>query len=122
MSSNKNWMDQIFEEFEQAGGLQDLTGKGKPIPEQALQGDVFQSILKNANYVPTWVEQQQLICNLLLKSVQSHDAGHLDTCEALIATINDEIRKYNRSCPPIMQRGLVSIDTLRDKLALWQSK
>ncbi|MGZ9585953.1 DnaJ family domain-containing protein [Paenibacillus marinisediminis] len=121
MSERKDSIDAIFEEYEKSGGLQDLPGKGKPIPEEALKGDVLNGILKNANYVPAWVEQQQLIAAMIRKAIQSFDSGHHQEGETLVAQVNEAIRKYNRSCPPIMQRGLVVPESLRDKLALWEA-
>ena len=96
-----------------------LQGKGKPIPEQLLQGDVFQGILKAANYLPAWVEQQQQIASMITEAIKASDSGKDELCDNLISTINTKIRQYNRACPPIMQRGLVSSETLRQKLALW---
>jgi len=121
-NGSKDWMDEIFESYEKTGGLNDLQGKGKPIPEQSLQGDVFQSILKEANYLPPWVEQQQQIASMIIDAIKASDSGQGQLCDTLITTINNEIRQYNRACPPIMQRGLVSRETIRQKLALWTAE
>lgn len=48
-----HWMDQIYSEFEQNGGVKDLPGYGKPLKIQ--NGDPFQSILKNAGFLPPWL-------------------------------------------------------------------
>ncbi|MEV5112441.1 hypothetical protein [Peribacillus frigoritolerans] len=37
-----NWMDQIFKEYEREGGLKNNPGFGKPFPESALSGNIFE--------------------------------------------------------------------------------
>ncbi|MGE7593261.1 hypothetical protein ACQKMY_08635 [Peribacillus frigoritolerans] len=37
-----NWMDQIFKEYEREGGLKNNPGFGKPLPESALSGNIFE--------------------------------------------------------------------------------
>ncbi|MFJ7511398.1 hypothetical protein ACIQW7_18260 [Peribacillus simplex] len=43
-----NWMDQIFKEYERDGGLKNNPGFGKPLPESAPSGNIYDNFLMKA--------------------------------------------------------------------------
>lgn len=57
-----NWMDQIFKEYEREGGLKNNPGFGKPLPESALSGNIYDNFLtkaKDAGFLPLWIKWQK---------------------------------------------------------------
>ncbi|MFB5663228.1 hypothetical protein [Alteribacillus sp. HJP-4] len=92
-----------------------LKGKGKKIPEHVLQGDVLDRTIQHSGFKPVWVKLQRQIHQAIKDALKSNDVS-----PQRIVEINEMIRDYNRKCPPPMQRGLVSKDTLKTKLQLWE--
>src|SRR5690606_29694679 len=112
-----SWLDDAFREFEQNGGLEHLENKGKPI--QIQNGDPLNSILKNANYLPPWLELQHQIQKQILQLIERMDHGLVDISEEL-TIINKQIAKYNQSVPtPILQKGRISEEHIREQIQLW---
>lgn len=57
-----NWMDQIFKAYEREGGLKNNPGFGKPLPESALSGNIYDNFLtkaKDAGFLPLWIKWQK---------------------------------------------------------------
>ncbi len=113
------WLDEAFSDFSNNGGLEDLPGKGKPI--NISDGDVLNSILKNANFLPPWIETQKEVRNLMKIVIDSMDLNIDDIENAGIERINNKIRLYNRQVPsPLLQKGLVSIANIKEKYEYWE--
>ncbi|HEU5138368.1 MAG TPA: DUF1992 domain-containing protein [Bacillales bacterium] len=116
----EHWFDTIYKEYERKGDFKDLPGKGKPLPRESVQGDTLTGILKNANYKPPWLELQheigERISNLI--TLIEKQGNHKEIRSQLEA-INQKIRKYNRACPPILQKGLVSVNNLKNQYKHW---
>ncbi|MGG0250154.1 uncharacterized protein DUF1992 [Peribacillus frigoritolerans] len=68
-----NWMDQIFKEYEREGGLKNNPGFGKPLPESALSGNIYDNFLtkaKDAGFLPLWIKWQKEIREELAELVR----------------------------------------------------
>lgn len=93
----------------------DLPGRGKPLPKEHMQMDTFQhfqKIAKDAGYLPPWLQLQKEIGELI----------HCAKTEKDIGKINKKIKKYNRICPPLMQKSFVSLDSLEKAKNQWTSE
>ncbi|MFD1956315.1 DUF1992 domain-containing protein [Paenibacillus thailandensis] len=117
--SYSQWVDEAVEEFAKKGGFDDLPGKGKPL--HIAQGDAFSGVLKEAHYLPAWVELRKEIAKDMERYIDK--AGHLTEQEGerAIGAINEKIRKYNRMVPSgTLQRGLVTSENIRSKYEYWR--
>ncbi|XEC96322.1 DnaJ family domain-containing protein [Paenibacillus tarimensis] len=113
-----HWMDEIYSEFEQKGGLKDLPGFGKPLNVQS--GDPLQSVLKNANVQPPWVELQQEIRSSIASLLKHMDSYSNDEIERQLDEINRKIKKYNMQVPSYhLQKMKVSRDNISRQYEKW---
>ena len=116
-----HWMDEAFRECEENGGFEYLEGKGKPV--QVPEGDALNTILKNANVLPPWLELQHDIrddIKTLLNKQQKYHLSPADMKQALDA-INNKISQYNLLVPtPVLQKSRLSPDTLHQQLSMWE--
>lgn len=94
-------------------GIRSLPGFGKPLKKDALQGDALSSTLKNARYLPRWLELQKEIKEEIEKAIASKHP------EERIDMINRKIKTYNLSCPSQFQKGLVTEQNLESQLNVW---
>ncbi|HEX7065370.1 MAG TPA: DUF1992 domain-containing protein [Bacillales bacterium] len=116
----EHWFDSIYKEYERKGDFKDLPGKGKPLPRESVQGDTLNGILNNANYKPPWLELQHEIRKRMTNLIAFMEGqGDHKEISRQLEEINQEIRKYNRACPPILQKGLVSAQNIKDQYKHW---
>ncbi|WP_018924573.1 DnaJ family domain-containing protein [Salsuginibacillus kocurii] len=116
--TNKRF-ESSYQQFEKERNEHDLPGKGKPLSDKFLKEDALSGIVKQANYTPPWIEVQQEIGREMARVVKRMEAGAAVASD--IEVINEHIRTYNRMCPsPSMQRGLVSQDTIKQKVEHWR--
>lgn len=113
MMMARQYNDLIGDILEASGEKDNLKGKGKPLSKEYLQMDTFQhfqKIAKDAGHLPPWLTLQKEIFQLL------------DTCqsESDVDAVNEKIRTYNLSCPPPMQRGLVTLENVEKAKESWQ--
>jgi len=111
-------VDRAVEDFEKDGGFDNFPGKGKPlvIPE----GDVLNSILKNDNLLPPWIELRKQIINDMKVLIEHLDLSENLVQEEHIDAINQKIRKFNRQVPVShFQKGLISLQTIRTQYEKW---
>ncbi|MCM3781540.1 DUF1992 domain-containing protein [Neobacillus mesonae] len=115
-----NHMDHIFNDFAERGGLDNLKGEGKPL--EISNGSVLDSVLKNANYLPKWVELQKEIRAQILAAIQAMDKSNDHSqIRNEIDAINLKIQKYNLIVPaPVLQKGLISIENIKRKYSNWE--
>ncbi|WP_054950652.1 DnaJ family domain-containing protein [Numidum massiliense] len=117
-----HWLDEIFKEHEQKGDFDDLPGKGKPIAKESLQGDTFNNVLKNANFLPPWLELQHDIrdaIGTLLERIKRDDPAL--NVNAEIKAINKKIKKYNFDCPtPVLQKAPITADNIQRQYEYWK--
>ncbi|WP_246066821.1 DnaJ family domain-containing protein [Paenibacillus koleovorans] len=115
-----HWMDEAYAEFERGGGMEGLKGKGKPI--LVPDSDPMNSILKNANILPPWLELQHQIRDRTRKLVELLDrtARVGSEEEEELGAINAMINRYNRMVPtPVLQKGRLHLDSIKEQLQLW---
>lgn len=109
-------MGDIIRKYEEEGGMDNLSGKGKPLSPDYLSGDTFQHfqrIAKKAGYKPQWIKLQQEISETTRILANNYEVGMTVNIKEQLAKLNEKILKYNRLCPPPMQKGPVSLDTLK---------
>lgn len=90
---------------------------GKPLPKSALEGDIFSKIVKNANYLPSWVQRQKEIKQQIEIAMKLKDEN-LRIKE--VERINQDIIKYNRMCPPALQKNQLSASLLESQYKQWE--
>ncbi|GAA0614785.1 hypothetical protein GCM10009001_35080 [Virgibacillus siamensis] len=111
-------MDEKYNDFigdmmqENQDDYKNLPGKGKPLPKENVQMDTFQRFqktVKDAGFLPPWLELQKEIAALLQTAETESDLDE----------INLKIRKHNRICPIPMQKNLVSLTNLEKAKKIW---
>lgn len=111
-------MDDIVSNYEKSGKMSALHGKGKPI--EPSSGDPLQNVRKEANYLPSWIEQQQLIRKEIIQAIKLLELdGHTPKMQICLDKLNANITQYNKSCPPIMQRGFITAENIHTKHEQW---
>lgn len=107
-------VNDAIENFAKRGGFDDLKGMGKPL--QVPEGDVLSGVLKNANYLPPWIDLRKEIAEEMKLLIQKMPQLTSSVCETEIDLINEKIKTFNKKVPnPILQKGFVSADTLETK-------
>lgn len=98
-----------------------LPGHGKPLSQEYLKGDAFDNILKNANYLPPWVDLQQKIRSLIGQLITAIDQQEEMNMVEELDEINKHIRKYNQLVPnPSFQKGLLSQERIKQQYERWE--
>ncbi|MGP1909822.1 DnaJ family domain-containing protein [Metabacillus sp. JX24] len=116
-NENRDLMSSIYDEFEKKGGAAKLPGMGKPLPKNALEGDIFSKIVKNANYLPAWLQRQKEIKKQIAIVMKLKDENQRIK---EVERINQEIIKYNRLCPPALQKSQLSSGHLESQYKQWE--
>ncbi|PYZ97537.1 hypothetical protein CR205_02775 [Alteribacter lacisalsi] len=109
-----DYRDPIGDMLKNANTDEELKGKGKPLPKEYQQRDVFQQfqkVAKEQGFLPEWLKLQKEIYRDLCSSPD----------EAGVEEINLKIRKYNRMCPPPLQKGLVTRENAEARKEKWES-
>lgn len=114
---NRDLMSSIYDEFEKKGGAAKLPGMGKPLPKSALEGDIFSKIVKNANYLPAWLQRQKEIRQQIERAMKLKDKNQRIK---EVEKINQDIISYNRICPPALQKNKLSADQLESQYKQWE--
>ncbi|WP_057913244.1 DnaJ family domain-containing protein [Peribacillus muralis] len=119
-----NWMDQIFRDYEKDGGLRNNPGFGKPLPESALSGNMYDNFLskaKDAGFLPLWIKWQKEIREELSEVVQVRkmNGGNMQITKR-IEEINEKVRTYNAICPPKMQRREIEWESIESQYEKWK--
>ncbi|MBD2869129.1 DnaJ family domain-containing protein [Paenibacillus arenilitoris] len=116
--SQSHWLDEMYKEQQKKGAFDHLPGKGKPLNLDS--GDVFTSILKNANVLPDWLQLQQEIREQIRKLLTSPPDNSDNKWDQEIAEINIKIKKYNTMVPTaILQKRQVARDTIQEQYQQW---
>ncbi|GKV70090.1 hypothetical protein NCCP2716_25880 [Sporosarcina sp. NCCP-2716] len=109
-------MGDILKKHREEGGMDDLKGKGKPLSREYFSGDTlqhFQRIAKDAGYKPNWIVLQDEIRDDVHTLADYWEAGITVDMDARLEAINAKVVKYNRACPRPMQKGPVSMETVK---------
>lgn len=112
-------MGDIIKKHAEEGGMDNLPGKGKPLSQEYFSGDTFQHfqrIAKDAGYKPHWLNLQQEIREDVHLLADFYEANITVDLEDRLEKINEKVYKYNRLCPRPMQKGPVSLDTIKNVL------
>lgn len=107
-------VNDAIEDFAKRGGFDDLIGMGKPL--EVPEGDVLSSVLKNANYLPPWIElRKEIAAEMKFLIGKMNHLGPAEV-ESNIESINEKIKNFNKKVPnPVLQKGFVSVQTLESK-------
>ncbi|WP_274653136.1 DnaJ family domain-containing protein [Paenibacillus humicola] len=112
-------VDDAFMEFVKKGGLDTLTGKGKPLKLQS--GDPLQHVLKEANVLPKWLMLQKEIRGELLALITASDRDPAADTAARIEQINRKITAYNKIVPtPFLQKMKITAADFKQQYSKWE--
>ncbi|MDG4848256.1 DUF1992 domain-containing protein [Peribacillus frigoritolerans] len=119
-----NWMDQIFKEYEREGGLKNNPGFGKPLPESALSGNIYDNFLtkaKDAGFLPLWIKWQKEIREELAELVRLKKMNGTESeLMKRMGEINEKVRTYNAICPTKMQRREIELESMEIQYGKWK--
>lgn len=113
----------ILKEYTKKGGMDNLAGQGKPLSQEYFSGDTFQHfqrIAKDAGYKPHWLKLQHEIRDEVIAIIAIQRADSATDLELRIEKLNEKIVDYNKSCPPPMQKGSVSLSTIEAAIDRWK--
>ncbi len=113
----------ILKSYTKKGGMDNLKGQGKPLPEEYFSGDTFQHfqrIANDAGYKPHWLKLQHEIRDEVIAIAEIHSAEPTTALENRIDQLNDKVFAYNKSCPPPMQKGSVSLSRIQSAIDSWK--
>lgn len=123
MWNNDSLIDQITTASKIDEEVKKNPGFGKPFPKSFFSGDTytnFLNIAKSAGYLPPWINLQKEIREkiaLTLKMIEQNDIE--SKIKESIDEINVKIVKYNDACPPNIQRGRVSLESIANQYRFW---
>lgn len=126
MSNEKPYNDligDILNNFSKAGGMDNLKGQGKPLPQEYFSGDTFQHfqrIASDAGYKPQWLKLQHEIRDEIIAVSEDYSSDSTKDLELRIDEINKKIYEHNKSCPPPLQKGSVSLRNLEGAIERWK--
>ena len=104
------------------GGMDNLKGTGKPLSKEYFSGDTFQHfqrIAQDAGYKPHWLTLRHEIRDDLLSVIDVLTLRSDSEIGELIMKINDKVSEYNKACPPPLQRGKVSQQSIESAVEHW---
>lgn len=113
----------ILKEYTKKGGMDNLAGHGKPLSQEYFSGDTFQHfqrIAKDAGYKPHWLNLQHEIRDELIAITAIQRADAAAELELRIEKANEKIAEHNKSCPPPMQKGSVSLSNIEAAIDRWK--
>lgn len=117
---SRDWMDDVIQEDLKKEEIGHLLGKPINLNEPQDLEYQFNKTLKNANFLPPWIELQHEIrdqIGKLLAKMESLSDGEI---EEEIKEINLKIRKYNQSCPATtLQKSPIFRDSIAQQYQKW---
>lgn len=115
-------MGDILKEYSKDGSMDKLKGQGKPLSEDYFSGDTFQhfqAMAKDAGFKPHWLKLQHEIRDDIAKMAEKYLVNKNSDLDNQLAKINEKIFEYNKSCPPPLQKGLVSLNNIKAAKGRW---
>ncbi|GAK10542.1 DUF1992 domain-containing protein [Geomicrobium sp. JCM 19039] len=101
--------------------FQKLKGHGKPLSDEYLKGDTLNGILKNANYVPPWLEFQHEIRDDIKAVIDEQKMLTESQKEQRLTEVNEKIKKYNRMVPvPSLQKMRIFAESMERQYEKWK--
>jgi len=119
----RTWVDAMIEQHQRDGGFDGLENKGKPLNLEADVGfeGLVNRTLKQAKFLPKWLELQHQIYRELKVIVQKLEANPEATVDW--PKLQQSIRAYNASCPHAsLQKPMVNKDNLRTVIQRFESE
>lgn len=114
----RDWMDIAFKEYQASGGMDHLTGQGKPI--KPPNGDPLNSVLAEAGYKPAWLELQHKIRDQLIQLIDRSKFLDEQTLQQEVDQLNQQIAKLNREVPsPHLQKTRIFPDIMEKQIKHW---
>lgn len=115
-----HWIDDAYEEWVRNGGLKNLPGLGKPL--KIPEGDVLESLLKNANVPPPWIMLRKEIQSQMAEAQRRMTRNPADPeIDRLLEEINGKIGQLNLQAPSLtLHRPKVNRDNLDEQIRRWQ--
>jgi len=113
----------ILKEYTKKGGMDNLKGQGKPLSQEYFSGDTFQHfqrIAQDAGYKPHWLKLQHDIRDEVIAIAAIHGNEATTDLEVRIEELNEKVFEYNKSCPPPMQKGSVSLGNIEAAIDRWK--
>lgn len=113
----------ILKNYTKDGGMDNLEGQGKPLSKEYFSGDTFQHfqrIANDAGYKPHWLKLQHEIRDEIIAIADVYSANPKTDLELRIENLNKKIFEYNKSCPPPLLKGSVSIRNLEGAIERWK--
>lgn len=115
----RDWMDEIFSNYEKSGGMDGLPGKGKPL--DVASGDALHSVMKEAHVLPSWLELQKKIRNQLAQMLRQMEELGTEPEDQAIDELNRSIRTYNSMVPnALLQKGTITKENMRAQWMKWE--
>lgn len=121
-SPRNDLIGDILKEYAKTGGMDNLPGAGKPLPEEYFSGDIFQHFQRVANeagHKPHWLKLQHEIRDGIQEAILQLSKGKRSDVQLRVALLNDKIREFNQSCPTPLQKGSVKVENLDRALERW---
>ena len=112
----------ILKKHTSEGGMDNLKGTGKPLPKEYFSGDTFQHfqrIADDAGYKPYWLSLSHEIRQELHSMIEVLEVSPKDELNKRITEVNEKIMNYNKACPPPMQKGQVSLTSIKRAASFW---
>lgn len=104
------------------GRIDHLEGAGKPLSKEYFSGDTFQHfqrVAKDEGYKPHWLKLQHEIRDEIIRISEMKLRNPVQELEERIKKVNKKIINYNKSCPPPLQKGQVSLRTIEGAVNRW---
>lgn len=115
-----DWMDQMVQGNVENEDIRHLFGKPLNLNEPQDFEYQMTKTLKNAGYLPPWVELQHEIRDRVGGLIERLGVLTEDQIDAEINEINLKIRKYNQSCPtPNLQKSPIFKDSIVQQYNKW---
>lgn len=112
----------ILKKHTAEGGMDNLKGAGKPLSKEYFSGDTFQHfqrIAQDAGYKPHWLKLRHEIRDDIFSIIDVLTLQSETDLNELIMNINKKISEYNKACPPPLQKGQISQQTVRAAAEHW---
>ncbi|SDN65498.1 DnaJ family domain-containing protein [Alkalicoccus daliensis] len=106
------YRDPIGDILKKSNDLDENSGKGKPMSKEYQKYDTYQQfekVARNAGYLPEWIKIQHQISEAL---------SALESFKEL-KDINKLIKKYNKRCPPPLQKTLITEENYERQKLRW---
>ena len=116
-------MGDILKKHTLDGGMENLKGQGKPLPKEYFSGDTFQHfqrLARDAGYKPHWLKLQHEIGDEIMSICDLTSPQTTVEVDLRIVKLNEKITEYNKSCPPPLQKGQVTLQNIETAINRWK--